>query len=136
MRPNSQLDAGGLEGLRALRVVLDAHDFPFPDRDDLEQLGDEALGANALEPLAAQLDEDEPAELEHLAGAQAIRRRPPEERLHDLVRARACLPRVLARGMPGHVVVQVRAQLAVIRAPRKLVDLLDELRVSQRAAAT
>src|SRR5579859_6815311 len=125
MRPNSQLDAGGLEGLRALRVVLDAHDFPFPDRDDLEQLGDEALGPDALEPLAAQLDEDEPAELEHLAGAQAIRRRPPEERLHDLV-----------RGMPGHVVVQVRAQLAVIRAPRKLVDLLDELRVSQRAAAT
>src|SRR5258708_7850114 len=133
---NSQLDAGGLKRLRAARVVLDAHDLPFPESDHLEQLRDEALAADPFEALAAQLHEDETAEVEHLPRPQAVRRRAPEHRLHHVVCGGACTPGILARGTPGRVVVQSRAQLAMVRTPRELVDLADGVAVSQRAAAT
>src|SRR5207253_4414428 len=119
------LDTRGRQSLLALSVIADAHDLALAEDDDLEEAWDEPLAAEALEPLAAQLHEHAVAEIDHLAGAQAVRVGAPEQGADDLVRARAGLPRALACGMPGRVVVEVRAQRPVIRAAREAKDLLD-----------
>ena len=108
--------------------------FPPRTTTTWKSRGEEALGAEPLEPLAAHLNEHAVAYLDHLAGAEPVRVRAPEERAHDLFGVLARLPRALAGGMPRDVVVQALAQLGVLGATGELVDLSNRGEVRRPSA--
>src|SRR5258705_4763117 len=60
------------EGRLALRMVADARDLSLAHDDHLEEPRNEALGAQPLEPLAAQLHVHAVADVDHLVSTQPV----------------------------------------------------------------